>query len=55
MSEKLLEELHFTDMTDAHHEKTDLKVFLIPKEGLAGWVILNIYKYYSTPFIDYIL
>ncbi len=52
------------DTIDAHHEKTDLKVFVvaIPKEGLAGWGPTNpslgmtpAIIYYSTAFIDYIL
>ncbi len=49
---------------DTHHEKTDLKVFVvvIPKEGLAGWGPANpslgmtpTIKYYSPAFIEYIL
>ena len=51
-------------MNDVHHEKTDLKVFVvvIPKEGLAGWDPANpslgmtpTINYCSTAFIDYIL
>ncbi len=52
------------EILDAHHEKTDLKVFVvvIPKEGLVVWGPANpslglksTIKYYCTAFIDYIL
>ena len=28
---------HFRDSIDVSHEKTDLKVFVVVQEGLAGW------------------